>query len=350
MSLRKLPSGRWEARERTGGRGSRRLAKTFDFKRDAEKWAANVRRQRQLGRIPLEEQRRTFDELVETYWELHAIPNLAASTSASYLSLWKVHVSPRLGSRDVRELTPEVLTRFRADLERAGVGTATVRKALAFIQSVLSFAVVEELLDVNPASAVRKPRYERARAPMIFGPTEVELIRARLEPRDQALVAVLAYAGPRPEEALRLTWADVGAETLHFRDTKRHRDRWTPLLAPLAADLRLWRLASGARATAAAPVFPRSDGGHWREEDWRNWRRRTWRTVAPAGSRPRDLRSSYITVMVYSGQPLSTVAKWAGTSVAMLDKRYAAVLAEWDGRTVPAEEQLVAVRTPKETV
>ncbi|MGN6169933.1 MAG: hypothetical protein ACTHQQ_17455 [Solirubrobacteraceae bacterium] len=41
---------------------------------------------------------------------------------------------------------------------------------------------------------------------------------------------------------------------------------------------------------------------------------------APAGTRPRDLRSSFITVQVYAGVPLTTIAKQCGTGVAMIEK------------------------------
>jgi len=355
VSIRRLPNGRWEVRERTGGRGSRRLSKTFDRKGDAERWEARMRRQRQLG-APLEEDDVTLAEFMEEYWRLHAIPNLAPSTRESYLNIWGVHIHDRLGQRDLRTITPKVLTRFRANLERSGVGTATVRKALALVQSILSFAVVEERVEFNAAAAVRKPRYERAREPHIFLPLEVEELRARLNPLGAMLVSLLAYSGPRPEEALRLVWRDVGAEALHFRDTKRHRERWTPLLAPLAGDLREWRLASG-RPGGGAPVLPAHDGGPWQPDDWRNWRRRVWGAwftdergrrawvgAARAGTRPRDLRSSYITVQISAGRPLTEIAKQAGTSVAMLDKHYAGVIANWDGIPVPAEEQIRRAR------
>jgi integrase len=176
-----------------------------------------MRRQRQLG-TPVQEDV-TLAEFMEIYWELHAVPNLATSTRASYKSVWSKHVLARLGSRYLRELTPKVLTRFRVDLEKAEVGTATVRKSLALVQSILTFAVVEERVEFNAAAAVRKPRYRRAREPVIFLPDQVEAIRAQLGPMHATLVSVLAYAGPRPEEALRLTWTDVGTEALHFVDT-----------------------------------------------------------------------------------------------------------------------------------
>ena len=39
-------------------------------------------------------------------------------------------------------------------------------------------------------------------------------------------------------------------------------------------------------------------------------------------------------------EALTTIAKQAGTSVAMIDKHYAGVIANWDGRPVPAEVQI----------
>jgi hypothetical protein len=110
-------------------------------------------------------------------------------------------------------------------------------------------------------------------------------------------------------------------------------------LADAGTDLLEWRLASG-RASPTAPVFPAHDGGHWEADDWRNFRRRIWRPVAPEGSRPRDLRSSYITVQVYAGRPGTEIAKHAGTSVTMIDHHYASVIANWSGQAIAAADQI----------
>jgi integrase len=238
-----------------------------------------------------------------------------------------------------------------------------VEVATAIIQSILSFAVAEELIDFNPAASVRRPRYQRAREPHIFLPAEVEEIRHKLtSPRDRTLVSLLAYSGPRPEEVVcRLAWEDIGERAIRYRDTKRHRVRFTPLLAPLAEDLREWFLASG-RPEANQPVIPAHDGGFWTDDDWRNWRSRIWRGeerpanrrnvptypgAAPDGTRPRDLRSSFITVQVYAGVPLTTISKQCGTSIRMIEQHYAGVIENWDGKQVPADEQIRAARAPR---
>ncbi len=59
---------------------------------------------------------------VETYWRLHAVPNLSQATRDLYNRVWARHILPRLGDYGVRELTPKRLTRFRVALERAGLG------------------------------------------------------------------------------------------------------------------------------------------------------------------------------------------------------------------------------------
>jgi integrase len=153
------------------------------------------------------------------------VPNLSKASRDLYGRVWGLHILPRLGDYGVRELTPKRLTRFRVELERAGVGTATVVKAMTIVQSILSFAVSEELVEYNAAASVAKPRYERAREPHIFLPPEVEQIRTTLDQRDATLVSTLAYSGPRPEEVVcRLAWSDIGEQAIRYVDTKRRRD------------------------------------------------------------------------------------------------------------------------------
>jgi hypothetical protein len=156
----------------------------------------------------------------------------------------------------------------------------------------------------------------------------------------------------------RLAWKDVGERAIRYVDTKRHRVRYTPLLGPLADDLREWFLASG-RPDGNQPVLPAHDGGFWGDDDWRNWRRRVWhgepertltrgritprrRGCAPSGIRPRDLWSSFVTLPVYEGVPLTQFAREVGTSVRMIEQHYAGVIANWDGNLVPADQHIPA--------
>jgi integrase len=89
----------------------------------------------------------------------------------------------------------------------------------------------------------------------------------------------------RPGEALTLTWGDVREQTIlvekalsfgEEKDTKTRRRRTVELLAPLASDLRGWRMASG-RPADDALVFPRARvGGPWNDNAYRSWRRKVF--------------------------------------------------------------------------
>jgi hypothetical protein len=48
---------------------------------------------------------------------------------------------------------------------------------------------------------------------------------------------------------------------------------------------------------------------------------------------------------VYEGIPLTTISKEVGTGVQMIEKHYAGIIENWDGRRVPAEEQIRAARS-----
>ena len=63
-------------------------------------------------------------EFVETYYRLHAVPNLAGSTPDFYKLTWVNHIMPRLGDYGVPRADAKTAGAvFREELERAGTGT-----------------------------------------------------------------------------------------------------------------------------------------------------------------------------------------------------------------------------------
>ena len=140
MDLVRKPNGKWKLRWNEGGR---KRARTFDRKGDAIKSEADRICRKQLGQAAIPDDQ-PLREFVETYWRLHALPNLAPSTRALYARTWANHILPRLGDYGVRELTPKRLARFREELEKAQVGPPTVVKAMSIVQGIVSFAVADE--------------------------------------------------------------------------------------------------------------------------------------------------------------------------------------------------------------
>jgi hypothetical protein len=54
--------------------------------------------------------------------------------------------------------------------------------------------------------------------------------------------------------------------------------------------------------------------------------------------------ASFVTLRVYEDIPLTQIAREVGTSVRMIEEHYAGVIANWDGKRVPAERQIRAER------
>ena len=336
----------WRVRWRDSDRNR---ARTFDRKADASAFEAEVRRRKRVEDLAsLDAGRETLQEFAEKWWQLHALLNLAPATLANYATLWDAHVLPRLGAMRLRDLNPEVIARFRADLTRSGVGDASVRKVLAILQGALQRAVEWRRISVNPCRSVRKPSQRRERVVRPLPPEKVELMRedllARRRQRDAVLISVLAYAGLRPGEALALVWGDIRERTIlveravalgMLKTTKTGQRRTVRLLGPLAADLSEWRLARG-RPDDSALVFPGREGGVWNDDAWRYCRRRVFaRAVHAAGLegavRPYDLRHSFVSLLLAEGATVVEVARQAGHSPAMTLSTYAHLFEELEG-------------------
>ena len=151
----------------------------------------------------------------------------------------------------------------------------------------------------------------------------------------------------------------IREHTILFRATKRGVpvERATRLLDALAGDLATWKAACG-DPPDSAPVIPNRRGEPWADYDWDNWRDRNFRPAAgaaglPAGDedgpkrvRPRDLRSSFATLLIYEGQPPQYVARQLGHSAATLLRDYARVWEDFNpAQRTDAEEQIRRVRS-----
>jgi integrase len=117
------------------------------------------------------------------------------------------------------------------------------------------------------------------------------------------------------------------------KGTKTNKTRSVRLLAPLAADLREYRLACG-RPGDGQLLFPRGDGAPWTDFDWRNWRRRAFTPAAARAGlavRPYDLRHSFVSLLITEGASIVEVARQAGHSPAVALNVYAHVIEELEG-------------------
>jgi integrase len=323
-------------------------------KRDAEVFEAEIKRRKRMGQLAqMDAGRETVAEFAREWWRIHAVPNLGPRTRETYAIVFDKHILPRVGNVALRDVTPVVVAALSADMQAAGVGPAATRKALTVLQGIFSCAMRWGLVPSNPVTGVQKPSGKRKRAVTPPSPVLVEQMRAellrRLRQRDATLITVLGYAGLRPGEALVLPWENVRDRTLLIEASKTGRTRSVRLLAPLAADLAEWRLASG-RPEGDKLVFPTPTGGLWLDHDWANWRRRVFDPLAASlgvpGMRPYDLRHAFCSLLIHEGMSVVEVARQAGHAPTMTLDTYAHVMAELEGADRVSAE--IAIRAARE--
>lgn len=359
MSIQKVKAGylcRW--RENGEHRG-----RTFDRRRDAAQFEAEVRRRRQLGTLAtLTGTAPTLSDYVRDTWGPQHAAHLAARSRALYAAVMGKHLLPALGDARLSEITTGMVRQWQQERLLAGSGPSTVARALRLLAQILDHAMEGELIASNPARVVKPPKRPRPAAVRPLAPATVERLRAQLSPNSSYVVSVLAYAGLRPSECLALTWEDVRQETIlvakglepdgSVKATKTDRHRAVRLLDELRRDLAEWRMQSG-RPADRALVFPRSDGKAWTKQDWTTWSRQQWKPACTAVGlepvpRPYDLRHGFASLLAAEGRSPHYIAKQLGHSVAMSLATYQHLFDEYeDCERIDANAEIRKARNPE---
>jgi integrase len=345
----------WRVRWRQHGRNR---ARTFSTRRDAADFDAEVRRQRRAGSMAaLDAGTETLGEYVTGPWAAMHAATLAPKTRLHYASIYDGHLRPYLASIALRDISPETIGRWQADRLAEGAGPVAVRHAMDLLGSVLEHAFVAGRIVENPCRRVKKARRPRREEVQALSPATIEAMRAAVSVRDATLLSVLAYSGLRPGEALGLRWRDIRERTILIQrsvslgeeaDTKTRQHRTVRLLAPLAADLRSWRMADG-RPDDRELVFPGKGGLPWTQAAYQSWRRRAFQRATQAAglshARPYDLRHSFTSLLLHEGRSVIYVARQLGHDARLTLTRYGHVIDELeDTPRIDAEAAIAKAR------
>ncbi|MBA3402305.1 MAG: site-specific integrase [Actinobacteria bacterium] len=199
------------------------------------------------------------------------------------------------------------------------------------LRQVLDAAVAWEYLSRNPAKATGRNHAPVVVERIALEPSDVDKLAGEMRtPYDVALV-VGAWCYLRPSELLALERGDVDGNVLHIKRTLDGQGG-TKASAKTRRSLRTVPLPLRARqALAELPprldtrlLFPAPSGAPW---DICNFRRREFKWAREAAGldeavTPYTLRHSGISWALAAGIPSSDVARFAGTSVTMLETTY----------------------------
>jgi len=354
-TVRKLPSGRWQARY-TGPDGKRYPAPfTFDTRTDADQWIAL--RQAEVIRNewnPADEQRprRGAITLADYAEPWLAERELEIRTREHYSKLLANHIVPAFGDMPLPEITAAEVRTWHRRLASATGPTARAH-AYALLRTILNTAVDDELIPANPCRIRGAGQTKAATEIRPATLSELEIIVTTMPDRYQLAVLLAAWCAPRQGELLELRRRDVDLDTAQLRI--RHSVARTRTQGRIVKDP---KSAAGKRVVSIPPhllpaiethlrrfagpgpdglLFPGSTAtGHLCETTLNDH----WYRARAAAGRPdlkwHGLRHTGATFAAGTGAPLKDLMRRLGHSTPAMALRYQHAAQEQDERIAAA--------------
>jgi integrase len=205
--VRKLSSGRFQARYLAPDGTDRPAPRTFATKTDAERWLSGVEsdivkgtwRDPDLGRLPL------GDYLTD--W-ISQRPNLRPRTIDLYRWLYRKYIEPTLSTIMLTDITPGTVRAWRAELLDTGNAATMVAKAYRLLRAVLNTAVDDELITRNPCR-IKGAGTERAAERPTATIAQVFDLAGHIPARFRVLVLLAAFTSLRYGELAALRRRDI---------------------------------------------------------------------------------------------------------------------------------------------
>lgn len=278
-SISKRKDGRYEARISLPD--GRRQSIYGRSRQDVARKLILALRNQQQGMLPTDSSQST-EQFLAT-WLDSVKASLRPRTYEAY-NLNVRRLLPLIGSKRLKNLTPQLIERAYSLLLESGLSKRSVEQAHAVLHSALEKALHWDLIARNPADFVSVPRPERREMKTLTREQAALLIRTTRGDRLEALWVLLLTTGMRLGEALGLRWDDLdmnarilrvsralqrqAGKGLVMAEPKTSRSRRTIHLSDIAVsalqDLRKAQLED--RPEASPPgdecnlVFTRADG------------------------------------------------------------------------------------------
>ena len=238
-NVRKLPSGRWQARYTGPDMITYPGVTTFQTKGDAQAWLAGERRlislqqwsspdARAIQAAAAEESRRsrTFSVYAEQWLATRVTSSGAAlrpSTRAGYRNALDVHILPKFGALPLDEITTPAIRLWRGEFSAAGHDAAGA-KAYGLLKAILQTAEDDELIVRNPCRLKGAGHASKARESVALTARELADLVAAMPAKWRALTLVSGWCGLRIGEAagLRRVDVDLGSGVLRIAQTAQY--------------------------------------------------------------------------------------------------------------------------------
>jgi integrase len=230
--IRRLPSGRWQARYKGPDGVDRPAPGTFVNKREAQSWLVRKEAEVLAGDwLDPDAGRVVFREFAVAW--VKERPNLRLKTQNLYSYLLRQHILPTFGHRSVASIREPQVRAWRHALLETGVNAVTAAKAYRLLRAILNTAVDDGLIRRNPCRIVGAGQ-ERSPERPVLTVEQVGRLAEAIGGRYQALVLLATFGSLRWGELAALTrrHIDLDACTVHVVSSLTETDSGRLFLGP----------------------------------------------------------------------------------------------------------------------
>lgn len=141
-TVRKLPSGRWQARYSTAANDRIAAPDTFPTKADAQRWLSSIETDIARGSWHDPTLGQTTVSEWADRWLATKLPTVRRATADQYEYILRMYIVPHIGDREISELTPADVQAWLGNLHRdSGLAPNTVAKVYRLLKNMLGGAV-----------------------------------------------------------------------------------------------------------------------------------------------------------------------------------------------------------------
>lgn len=324
-------------RDETGGQRSR----TFKLKGDADAFDDEITRRKRLGphlarQLVDRPDVITLDQFVKTGFRVYVAPK-PFKTREKYQWALNLHLQELLDvplyALDVPILSAHQT--FLLEHEDNPRTRSTVREVMSALSGILSVAVTHGLIDANPVRSLQKIEADPREEIVPLSPAQLEWVILSLDGRSRIIAVLAGHLGLSPVEVRLAPWENLRAGRLLVSAARTKRQRARPRVIDVPrvtqAELRHWRLQSGAGAHGTGPIV-----GPLTTHALKQWGTRTLKPLLQRAARLDGslytLRHSHASALHYCGYTVPSAAKRMGHSPTMHLRHYAHVIDRMEGQ------------------
>lgn len=317
--VRRLPSGRYQARYPGPDGIDRPAPETFATKGEAETWLTLKEAEIRNGEwINPDDGKVTLSEYGVKWIDERS--GLRPKTVELYRYLLRKHLAVRLGGMPIADIKPGHVRSWRKELLDSGTSPVTAAKAYRLLKAILTTAADDGAIRRNPCRIKGGGTEKSSERPMLTVRQVYELSEA-IEPRYRALVLLAAFTSLRWGELCALRRRDIDLATrtirvertltelqgggLAFGPPKSDAGRRAVVFPELIAPVVRWHLSCFALEGDDGQVFTGPAGALLRRG---NFRRRLWLPALSKAKLPaihfHDLRHTGNTLTANAGANL----------------------------------------------